>query len=52
MTINLFILFLVIAKLKQACFAHGLSKKVQVFTAVHNSIFKFSSEDTSLLFKP
>ena len=25
------------AKFKQACFAHGLSKKFQIFTAVHNS---------------
>lgn len=26
--------------------AHGLSKKFQIFTAVHNSMFRFSSEDT------
>ena len=25
------------AKFKQACFAHDLSKKFQIFTAVHNS---------------
>ena len=35
-----FILFLVMAKFKQACFAHDLSKKFQIFTAVHNSMFK------------
>ena len=34
-----FILFLVMAKFKQACFAHDLSKKFQIFTAVHNSMF-------------
>ena len=27
------------AKFKQACFAHDLSKKFQIFTAVHNSMF-------------
>ena len=27
------------AKSKQACFAHLLSKMFQIFTAVHNSIF-------------
>ena len=26
------------AKFKQACFAHDLSKKFQIFTAVHNSM--------------
>ena len=30
-----FILFLVMAKFKQACFAHDLSKKFQIFAAVH-----------------
>ena len=25
------------AKFKQACFAHDLSKKLKIFTAVHNS---------------
>ena len=35
-----FILFLAMAKFKQACFAHDLSKKFQIFTAVHNSMFK------------
>lgn len=25
------------AKFKQACFTHDLSKKLQIFTAVHNS---------------
>ena len=35
-----FILFLVMAKFKQACFAHDLSKKFQIFTPVHNSMFK------------
>ena len=35
-----FILFLVMAKFKQACFAHDLSKKFQIFTAVYNSMFK------------
>ena len=32
-----FILFLVMAKFKQACFAHDLSKKFQIFAAVHKS---------------
>ena len=32
-----FILFLVMAKFKQACFAHDLSKKIPIFTAVHKS---------------
>lgn len=32
-----FILFLVMAKFKQACFSHDLSKKFQIFTAVHKS---------------
>ena len=27
------------AKFKQACFAHDLSKKFQIFAAVHNSTF-------------
>ena len=35
-----FILFLVMAKFKQACFDHDLSKKFQIFTAVHNSMLK------------
>ena len=35
-----FILLLVMAKFKQACFAHDLSKKFQIFAAVHNSMFK------------
>jgi len=35
-----FILFLAMAKFKQACFAHDLSKKFQIFAAVHNSMFK------------
>ena len=34
------ILFLAMAKFKQACFAHDLSKKFQIFTAVHNSMLK------------
>ena len=34
-----FILFLAMAKFKQACFAHDLSKKFQIFTAVHNQMF-------------
>ena len=33
-------------KFKQAYFAHDLAKKFQIFTAVHNSMFRFSSEDT------
>ena len=33
------------AKFKQACFAHDLSKKFQIFAAVHNSRFKFSSKE-------
>ena len=41
-----FILFLAMAKFKQAYFAHDLSKKLQIFTAVHNSMFRFSSEVT------
>ena len=32
-----FILFLVMAKFKQACFSHDLSKKFQIFVAVHKS---------------
>ena len=32
-----FILFLVMAKFKQACFSHDLSKRLQIFTAVHKS---------------
>ena len=35
-----FILFLAMAKFKQACFSHNLSKKFQIFTAVHNSMLK------------
>ena len=31
------ILFLAMAKFKQACFAHDLSKKFQIFAAVHKS---------------
>ena len=37
--IKYYILFLAMAKFKQACFAHDLSKKFQIFTAVHNSMF-------------
>ena len=36
------------AKFKQACFAHDLSKKFQIFTAVHNSIFLNSAAKTLL----
>ena len=32
-----FILFLVMAKFKQACFSHDLSKRRQSFSAVHKS---------------
>ena len=32
-----FIFFLAMAKFKQACFAHDLSKKFQIFAAVHKS---------------
>ena len=35
--IKYYILFLAMAKFKQACFARGLSKKFQNFTTVHNS---------------
>ena len=36
------------AKFKQACFAHDLSKKFQIFTAVHKSNV-FSSAAKTLL---
>ena len=35
--IKYYILFLAMAKFKQACFAHDLSKKVQIFAAEHKS---------------
>ncbi len=44
-----FILFLVMAKFKQACFAHDLSKEFQIFTAVHNSMFKIQQRRYFLL---
>lgn len=40
------------AKFKQACFAHDLSKKFQIFTAVHNHLILVRSKGNDSDFKP
>ena len=42
--------FFAMAKFKQACFAHDLSKKFQIFTAVHNSMFKIQQRSYFFIF--
>ena len=44
--------FLAMAKFKQACFAHDLSKKFQIFAAVHNHLILVRSKGNDSDFKP